>query len=753
MKDNDEALAVTPADRAIAEYLEQLDTGQVVDRESFLAAHPDVEQELRRFFETSDVLEAAVAALDFVVSADATVDYELPKSATSVAVAEPAESVPIIVPGYRIVAPLGKGGMGEVYKAVQLSLNRPVAIKLLPQRVAEDKDRLQRLHAEAALAAKIHAAHVLPVFDIVQVEQSAGIVLPYVDGCDLARLVQARQCVRNGQASEARHPWASLSHQEYLEHVLPLLDKLVEAVWHLHRANVLHCDIKPSNVLVDAEGEVWLSDFGLARLLSPAEGKGASGSCGTPGFASPEQVEGVAQLDERSDQFGLAATIYTVLAMRMPYGTRNITPQTVPVSDLREHVPELSQELASVVHKGLHPARACRYATTTEFRDAWRAARRLDQRTPELPPWQRRLVHGGWAAVALLLAAIIMGGLLTSSEPADNKLTVLLATRPAGATGVLVPLDPVTGEPIPDQAYRNPEVRGESLVFRKVQPGEYWLEVAVPGYGFHEVYRVVPAPGDKPGRYRHDHWIRRAARTIELQPVEIPPNAVTQGMARFSGSPSFHMGTAELGWMAWPHQRKVDAFYLDTREISLTAFNEVLGRKRLHALDNGNLAARNVSWHDAVECAELLGKRLPWEAEYEFAATRSGTRRYPWGNAPRDPTDWPMGPVGTPAYDRLNTNPPVFGLFSNVAEWTMSGPGPYPGTDARYKDFFPIDYPRYRVVRGGHPTQIEQRPHSDPPANTPRLRLSYLRVDTHPGLGFRCARSVRPRFLNIPWPQ
>ncbi len=750
---NDETLIITPTDRAIAEYLEQLDSGQTVDRESFLAAHPEAERDLRRFFETSDVLEAAIAALDLVVPADPTVDYELPKSATSRAGAEPLESLPIIMPGYRIVAPLGKGGMGEVYKAVQLSLNRFVAIKLLPQRVAEDKERLHRLHAEAALAAKVHAAHVLPVFDIVQVDQSAGIVLPYVDGCDLARLVFARQCFRAGREQEARHPWASLSDQEYLERVLPLLDKLVDAVWHLHRANVLHCDIKPSNVLVDAEGEIWLSDFGLARLLSSEDGKGTTGSCGTPGYASPEQAEGVPDLDERSDQFGLAATVYTVLAMRMPYGQARVGRQAVPVSDLRQHVPELSEELASVVHKGLHPERTCRYANTTEFRNAWQAARRLDQRGPELSPWRRRLKRGGWAAVALLLAAVIMWGLSTSNKPADSRLTVFVATRPAGAIGVLVPLDPESGDPIPHKAHRDPEVRGASLVFRNVDPGEYWLEVAVPGHGFHEVYRVVPAPGDKPGKYRHDHWTRRGARTIELHPVEIPTAAVVEGMARFPGSPSFRMGTAELGWMAWPHQRKVEAFYLDTREISQSAFNETHGTKRIRVPDDGDLAARNISWHDAVECAELLGKRLPWEAEYEFAATRGGSRRFPWGNTPKDPAAWPMGPLGTPAYDRVNTNPPVYGLYSNVAEWTMSGPGPYPGTDRRYREFFPIEYPLYRIVRGGHPTQIEQRPHGDPPVNTPCLRPAYMRIDTQPGLGFRCARSVRPRFLNIPWPQ
>lgn len=748
---NEDTAATTPADRAIAEYLEQLDSGQLVDRDRFLAAHPEAEAELRRFFQNSDVLEAAVAALDFA-PADPTVDYDLPKSATMRQQAALVESPPISLHGYQIVSLLGQGGMGIVYKAIQLSLNRPVAIKLLPPHVARDRDRLRRLHAEAALAAKVHAAHVLPVFDIVQVDQSAGIVLPYVDGCDLARLIQDRLAVRSGRAHENRHPWAGLSDEAYLAHVLPVLDKLVDAVWHMHKAKVLHCDIKPSNVLVDTEEQVWLSDFGLARLMAPSGSTWASSLCGTPGYASPEQCAGWPDLDERSDQFGLAATIYAVLALRMPYGSGTLSRDVPPVSDLRERVPGVSAELAAVVHRGLHPDRACRYPSTNEFREAWCSARQLDQRAAQLPPWQRWLNRGGWAVLAAALAAAVMWGLHTRAEPLSDKLTVRVATRPAGAVGVLVPLDPDTGEPMPRKAHRNPNVSGEFLVFRHVDPGEYWLEVAVPGHGFHEVYRVVPAPGDKPGRYLHNRWIRRNARTIELQPVEIPKATVVEGMAWLPGSPSFPMGTAELGWMAWPHRRKVEPFYLDTREVSFDTFNATMRHSVLGQLQyDGRLAARHVSWHAAVDCAERLGKRLPWEAEYEFAATRGGTRRFPWGNTPRDPQDWPMGPVGTPAYDRLNTTPPVFGLYSNVAEWTMSGPAPYPGTDQRARQFTHIEFPLYRVVRGGHPTQIEQQPHGDPPANTPCFRPAYLRADTQPGLGFRCARSARPRFLSIPW--
>jgi formylglycine-generating enzyme required for sulfatase activity len=751
---NETTQQITPADRAIAEYLEQLDSGQPVDREAFLVAHPEAEAELRRFFENSDVLEAAVAALDFTVAADPTADYCLPRSACSRELPAPSDAQPVLVPGYQIVAPLGQGGMGVVYKAVQLSLNRPVAIKLLPPHLASDRDRLRRLHTEAALAARVHAAHVLPVFDIVPLEQGAGIVLPYVEGCDLARLVHDRLAVRAGRDHPERHPVARLSDEAYLAQVLPLLDKLVEAVWHLHRAHVLHCDIKPSNVLVDAEGEVWLSDFGLARLLAPDDGEGLIGPCGTPGYASPEQGEGLGDLDERSDQFGLAATIYAVLALRLPYGAAPVSRQAEPVSDLAESVPTLPAELAAVVHRALHPDRECRYRNTAEFRSAWRTARGLDKRAPELSPAQRRLHRGGWAAAAIGLAAAIMWGLHSGDRQVARNVTVRVATRPAGAIGVLVPLDPDTGEPLPAAAHRDPVVRGKFLEFPSVPPGEYWLEVAVPGHGFHEVYRVVPQFDEKPGTYRHNRWMRHGKNTVELQPVDVPPASVVRGMARLAGSQSFRMGTYELGWSASPHDRKVEPFYIDTTEVSVDQFNTAMEVEwvAMPERGNGNRATRNVSWHDAVECAERLGKRLPWEAEYEFAATKGGTRHFPWGNVPRDPADWPLGAVGTPAYDRLNTNPPVFGLYSNVAEWTMSGPGPYPGTDLRYSHYFTIEFPLYRVVRGGHPSQVEQRPRGDPPANTPRLRISYLRVDRQPGLGFRCARSARPRFLNIPWP-
>jgi formylglycine-generating enzyme required for sulfatase activity len=154
-----------------------------------------------------------------------------------------------------------------------------------------------------------------------------------------------------------------------------------------------------------------------------------------------------------------------------------------------------------------------------------------------------------------------------------------------------------------------------------------------------------------------------------------------------------------------------------------------------------------VTFDQAVAFAERIGRRLPTEEEYEFAATGGGRYRFPWGDDERPwhsdvGPSWRFGPVGqVDDYDQTRTAPPVFGLFSNVAEWTGSMLRPYPGS-------IPLPgFTEFRVVRGGTPRVVEGKPPRDGEIFSPRFRQSQLRDARAPGIGFRCARSLRPRFL------
>jgi formylglycine-generating enzyme required for sulfatase activity len=162
-----------------------------------------------------------------------------------------------------------------------------------------------------------------------------------------------------------------------------------------------------------------------------------------------------------------------------------------------------------------------------------------------------------------------------------------------------------------------------------------------------------------------------------------------------------------------------------------------------------------VTFDQAVEYAERAGKRLPDEAEYEFVATDAGKQRFPWGDQDRI-APWPFGNAGEPDWDRTAIDPSVFGLCSNVAEWTSSCQTPYPGQHSEIVARFqsgqmPASFRVTRIVRGGSFGVVTGNP--EPPATGkrlpwhPRYRHGISRDTAYPGLGFRCARSAAPRFL------
>jgi formylglycine-generating enzyme required for sulfatase activity len=269
---------------------------------------------------------------------------------------------------------------------------------------------------------------------------------------------------------------------------------------------------------------------------------------------------------------------------------------------------------------------------------------------------------------------------------------------------------------------------------------------------FHEVFRLVPEHGSAlPGLYKHQKWAVIDG-VVHLPEVILPPADVAQGMCLFPGADEFVMGLedAPLGGggrlaLVRRHRRAIRAFYLDRTEVTKGAFGPwLLGPKFDREPGDRNFPAVSLTWDQAAAYAEKVGKRLPDEAEYEYAATCCGTRRFPWGDSAGwlKENKWPFGPAGRPEQDRveLSGQPPVFGLYSNVAEWTSSWVGGLPGTEQAE--------PRsmLRVVRGAPPSALERSEELRGPARGPRERLSLAAPLSRPGLGFRCARSARARW-------
>jgi eukaryotic-like serine/threonine-protein kinase len=364
------------------------------------------------------------------------------------------------------------------------------------------------------------------------------------------------------------------------------------------------------------------------------------------------------------------------------------------------------------------------------------------------------------AGLAIVLVAVLAAILWT--PPPKIVRTVHLETDPAGAKVALVPLSPDDGTPQFDKALQPSGVT--PITIPKVPPGDYLVIVEVENHGFHEVYRRVPEPGEKSPTlqtkgFPHTIFDERDDKSIDLPRITVPRSDVSAEMALFPGG-QFIMGAADFGpLLAPPHQRSVDPFYLDKTEVTVAIYKKVHKRppekmRKLIPAPGEDEAVRFVSFDEAVSIAEELGKRLPEEAEYEYAATNGGMNRFPWGDDSERITSWPFGSVGIPDYDQTVVKPPVGGLYSNVAEWTSSWQVPYPvpmiveGKEV-LAGLAP-DLRNHRIVRGGpscvingdaQPKGKDRRQRWDT-----RERTGIARDETLEGLGFRCARSFAARF-------
>jgi formylglycine-generating enzyme required for sulfatase activity/tRNA A-37 threonylcarbamoyl transferase component Bud32/DNA-directed RNA polymerase specialized sigma24 family protein len=666
------------------------------------------------------------------------------------------------VEGFHVHEKIGGGGQGVVYRAYHTRLECWVALKFLQSAYARDPERLKRLRQEAQIAARLNEHGVLPIRDILEVNETLALVMPYVEGHSLAHIVGQRWKLAIGrELKEKPHAWTNQSEKDYSERLLAFFDKAIDALARLHQEGVLHRDLKPSNMLVDKKDNCWLIDFGLARQTEGGLTTDIGVAKGTHGFMAPEQWEAATDIDERTDIFGIGATIYQALTLEFPYGLASLTADQDPVKLTPKQKKCLPQFLDKVLEKALQPDRAKRYQTTAELREDWQRVR-----TGKLPirievPRVQRIVHrlrrhGGWVAAAMVLAASV--ALLASNQgaPAPALRTVHIETAPPGARIALIPISAEDGTPQYDKALQG---QGDpQLTLHKVTPGEYLVVVEVKDFGFHEVFRRVPRPGEASPRklernkipLLHLSFEERADKSILLPTIKVLPEAKSRKNAVYFAGGDFTMGANDLLPRPLnPHARHVEPYWLDETEVTVEAYKEAVGYLPDELSDakiGKNEPIRWVTFDQAVYCAEVLGKRIPDEAEYENAATKAGTRRFPWGNDLSFIKAWPIGPVRKVAlYDEIAG---VYGLFSNVSEWTTSRNVPYPGM-MRIPEL-DEGARNERIVRGGPVCVAKGDPQplgrdKDREWDA-RFRYGDDQNAARPGLGFRCARSDRPHF-------
>src|SRR5579863_140292 len=253
---------------------------------------------------------------------------------------------------YEILKSLGEGGMGTVYKARDRELDRLVALKVIRTELAGRPDVLQRFKQELILARQVTHKNVIRIFDLGMADGLKFITMDYIDGRDLKSVL-----VERGKMPP--------------ETVVPIIRQICRGLEAAHAEGVVHRDLKPQNIMLDAEGHVWVMDFGLARSLEMAGLTRTGALMGTPDYMSPEQARGE-KVDVRSDLFSLGVIFYEMLTGRLPFQAesvmaallKRVQEKAVPPS---EADPAIPRRLSDIVMKCLETDSANRYQTTGEI--------------------------------------------------------------------------------------------------------------------------------------------------------------------------------------------------------------------------------------------------------------------------------------------------------------------------------------------------------------------------------------------------
>jgi serine/threonine-protein kinase len=255
---------------------------------------------------------------------------------------------------YRIVGQLGRGGAGVVYKAVDETLGRDVAVKTLNPDLA-NTEVMSRFRAEATILAKLNHPQIATIFELFRSENDLLMVMEFVRGETLDKLSE-----RVGPLAPDRAAY--------------LIDLILSALEHAHRAGVVHRDVKPANVMVTDEGGIKIMDFGIARVLGAEQKTVDFRLMGTPAYMSPEQVMGE-EVDGRSDLYSVGVLFYRLLTGALPFtadtalGMLQRQIRDTPTS-VHEHRPGLPAWCDTIIQRALAKTPADRFQSAEEFRDA-----------------------------------------------------------------------------------------------------------------------------------------------------------------------------------------------------------------------------------------------------------------------------------------------------------------------------------------------------------------------------------------------
>jgi serine/threonine protein kinase len=377
---------------------------------------------------------------------------------------------------FELIRELGRGGMGVVYEARQVSLNRKVALKVLKAGLGLTTQAVNRFRREAAAAAKLHHTNIVPIYATGEDGEYHFYAMELIEGSSLDRIIRAARNEREGEAGKAKLPESTKcatkcstkgdgqattavadhrsypsdeSHSSpkpgettttlssgagYFDQVARMFAEVADGLEHAHRQGVIHRDIKPSNLLVSPQGRLHLTDFGLARVLEEPGMTVTGEFMGSPLYMSPEQIAaGRALLDHRTDIYSLGATLYEALTLQPPFqGERRdqvisqiLHKDPKPPRSLERKIPP---DLETICLKALDKDPDRRYRTAGAFaEDLRRFVNRfaIEARRASLPQravkWARRHPAVAAAAAISILALLLVGIFARQAQIANRR--------------------------------------------------------------------------------------------------------------------------------------------------------------------------------------------------------------------------------------------------------------------------------------------------------------------------------------------
>jgi hypothetical protein len=452
---------------------------------------------------------------------------------------------------YRLDAQVGAGGMSTVYRAFDMTLERPVAIKLLHREIAADSDQIERFRREARAVAQLSHQHIVTVIDAGEDDGRPYIVFEFVEGETLKQRIK-----RLGRLP--------------VDEAVAYAIEIARALGAAHQRNIVHRDVKPQNVLIDAEGSAKVTDFGIARSLDD-EGLTADGRVlGTTDYVAPEQALGQ-PCTAQSDLYSLGIVMWEMLTGEVPFTGENQVAVAMKhvrdsLPDVQKRRPEVSAALAAVIDRATAKDLKRRYASDADLisdledvlaLETARAGSASGEATSvlrTLPPRARRrlplrVVHPAWLAVAALLAvaaavvlAIVLSGHTTRGTGTQGAPRVPNATPVSLKQSAATDYDPYgTGGEHPDQTAFALD-RDNSTFWSTERyngglgnkPGVGIYVDAAPGVAARALQIRTPEPGFAAAVYAADSG---PPKDISGWTVVAPTRTVTEQSVRFALDP------------------------------------------------------------------------------------------------------------------------------------------------------------------------------------------------------------------------